>query len=166
MSSFPSAPSAVYHTGPYESITQPELQWIGRSFAASDSLQPDSWIPLFFTDDATVHFNDEAVSGNAAVLAHFTGKMASLAFMHHSTVHMLLVRTPGSEHSTLYHECSIEYRVKGDDVVVPVQGVLIADVPAGQQRFSSFRVFLDRPSSSRATRLWRPREPHSRAELS
>ena len=143
MASSLAAPTVVYHAGPYETVAHPALTWIARSFAASDSLLPATWIPQFFTADATLHFNNDALSGSAAILARFTEQMASLASMHHSTASIALVSAPGQAHSTLYHECTIEYRVKGDDVDVVVPGVLIADVPAGQERFSSFRVFLD-----------------------
>ena len=138
-----SAPTVVRHTGPYESIQQQQLDWVRRSFVATDSLSATDWVTNYFTDDATVRFNDTTLHQRSAILDHFRTFMAGLSLLRHSTSQMLLVGSAGSDEATLLHEYVVEHRVKGDEQVVSNRGVLVAECDVRLERFKQFRVYMD-----------------------
>jgi len=116
---------------------------VRRSFVATDSLDATDWVTNYFTDDATLCFNDTTLHPRTAILDHFLTAMAGLSLMHHTTSQMLLVGSAGSDEATLLHECRIQYRVKGDEQEVEIRGVLVAECDVRLERFKRFRVYMD-----------------------
>ncbi|CAM6104016.1 unnamed protein product [Calypogeia fissa] len=123
-----------------EDLNAAARAWLQQLHVAGDSLNPQEYVPKFYTEDCVMEFPGHPVlQGHAAIIEFFKRQFLELESIKHTIKHVDALP------DRIYQEATIEYVLKKDPEkkVIVVEGLAVFGKAVDEHKMRFFRVYLD-----------------------